>query len=201
MQQGILPLTKISLPVGRLYSNILCELLIATNSAFQYLCTTMKIVKPILTANICVVLSLFFSACSSSPKTSDIRDGRLDSCPGTPNCIQSEFPEENDHYFAPIDIAYYFSDSQVTNLTTLITDVLNTIESIDGRIIQQDQTYIHATFTSKIMRYVDDFEIRIDQKEKKLHLRSTSRVGYSDMGVNRKRAEQFKSEFIKTKSK
>lgn len=165
------------------------------------------------------------SACSSNPKTSDIRDGRLDSCPGAPNCVQSEFPEEKDHYFAPIDVSNYFSEVQTTessesetytvekpavvstknsasksDLESLRTDVLNTIEAIDGRIIKQDQTYIHATFTSKIMRYVDDFEIRIDEKEKKLHLRSTSRVGYSDMGVNRKRAEKFKTEFLKAKS-
>jgi len=55
--------------------------------------------------------------------------------------------------------------------------------------------YLAATFTSAIFRFVDDLEIRIDSTQKVIHIRSASRVGYSDMGVNKKRTELLKKLF------
>jgi uncharacterized protein (DUF1499 family) len=42
------------------------------------------------------------------------------------------------------------------------------------------------------MRFVDDVEFLFDDTNKKIHVRSASRVGYSDMGVNRKRVEELR---------
>jgi uncharacterized protein (DUF1499 family) len=66
---------------------------------------------------------------------------------------------------------------------------------IHATIINQQQHYIAATFTSKVFKFVDDFEIRIDAEEHQLHIRSASRIGYSDLGVNRRRVEQFRELF------
>ena len=65
-----------------------------------------------------------------------------------------------------------------------------------GGSIQAEKTdYLAATFTSSIFRFVDDLEIRIDTGQEMIHLRSASRVGHSDGGVNRKRVELLKNSF------
>lgn len=58
-----------------------------------------------------------------------------------------------------------------------------------------DSDYLHAVFTSRIFRFKDDLELRMDRENRIIHLRSASRTGYSDFGVNRKRAEQFRNFF------
>ena len=55
-----------------------------------------------------------------------------------------------------------------------------------------DRTYLHAEFTSRFMHYVDDVEFLYDQAAGLVHVRSASRVGYSDLGVNRKRIESIR---------
>ncbi|MEM9898790.1 MAG: DUF1499 domain-containing protein [Pseudomonadota bacterium] len=60
-----------------------------------------------------------------------------------------------------------------------------------GEIVQQSDEYIAAVFTTKIMRYKDDVEFRLDDAA--VHVRSASRVGYSDLGANRKRIESLRS--------
>jgi uncharacterized protein (DUF1499 family) len=56
-----------------------------------------------------------------------------------------------------------------------------------GSIQAENENYLAATFSSTIFGFVDDLELRIDPVQKVIHIRSASRVGYSDAGVNRKR--------------
>ena len=61
-----------------------------------------------------------------------------------------------------------------------------------GAVIeQQESDYLYAVFTSPLMRFKDDVEVYIDESSNLVHFRSASRVGYSDLGVNRKRYEAF----------
>ena len=62
-----------------------------------------------------------------------------------------------------------------------------------GTIREESDTYLAATFSSAMFGFVDDLEIRVDSSQKVIHIRSASRVGYSDAGVNKKRAEQLKA--------
>ena len=64
-------------------------------------------------------------------------------------------------------------------------DEANIVESSDG--------YLYAQFTSRIMRYVDDVEFLEDPSEGVTHVRSASRLGYSDLGANRSRIENIRS--------
>lgn len=66
---------------------------------------------------------------------------------------------------------------------------------MSGNIQIEKENYITATFTSSIFRFVDDFEIRLDKKNNVIHLRSASRVGRSDFGINKKRIELFKQRY------
>ena len=57
------------------------------------------------------------------------------------------------------------------------------------KIIESDGDYLHAEVTSRIMKYVDDLEISFSPEKNNLIIRSESRVGDGDFGVNRKRVE------------
>jgi len=63
------------------------------------------------------------------------------------------------------------------------------------RIITKDDHYIHAEFTSAFFRFVDDVEFYFDSEAKIIQMRSASRIGYSDFGVNRERLEKLRSLF------
>jgi len=69
------------------------------------------------------------------------------------------------------------------------------IREMCGTIHSEGNNYIAATFSSRIFRFVDDFEIRVDPALRIIHIRSASRVGRGDMGINKKRVELFKELF------
>jgi len=111
-------------------------------------------------------------------------DSRLTPCPNKPNCICTEFPNHKLHY------------ANAINYNELNLDKISeAIQSIGGTITIHKDNYIAATFTSRLFKYVDDFELRIDTENKLIHIRSASRVGNSDMGINLKRIENFKEKF------
>ncbi len=57
------------------------------------------------------------------------------------------------------------------------------------KIVESDGDYLHAEVTSRIMKYVDDLEISFSPEKNNLLIRSESRVGDGDFGVNRKRVD------------
>ena len=65
-------------------------------------------------------------------------------------------------------------------------------------IMTNDPHYIHVECTSLIFRFVDDVEFLFDEDKKLIHVRSASRVGYSDLGANRKRVEAIRQQFVKS---
>ncbi|MCU7940966.1 MAG: DUF1499 domain-containing protein [gamma proteobacterium symbiont of Bathyaustriella thionipta] len=113
-----------------------------------------------------------------------IIDGRLVNCPDKPNCINSEYPEQGNHYLPPLNIPKAKS-------TEIMTLAKITLLEMGAKIIKSENNYLLASFTSNLFRFVDDFELRLDKTTYKLHIRSASRVGYSDFGVNKRRVERF----------
>ena len=65
-----------------------------------------------------------------------------------------------------------------------------------SRIVTVHSGYVHAEFRSLLLGFVDDVEFFIDESEKLIHFRSASRVGQSDLGVNRQRMESFRKNFV-----
>ena len=55
------------------------------------------------------------------------------------------------------------------------------------KIINIEDDYLHALATSRVMKYVDDIEIKKYEKENILEVKSKSRIGFYDLGVNRRR--------------
>ena len=64
------------------------------------------------------------------------------------------------------------------------------------QIVENDGDYLHAEVTSRIMKYVDDLEVSYIPENKRIVIRSESRVGDGDFGVNKKRVELIKSNLI-----
>lgn len=118
---------------------------------------------------------------SQSGTANGLLNGKLTPCSNKPNCICSEYPNDSLHFSEAI--AY-----QDLNLDALA----KTIKLTGGKITNNENNYISATYTSRLFRYIDDFEIRIDTENKLIHIRSASRVGHSDMGANLKRIMLFK---------
>ncbi|RKZ93292.1 MAG: DUF1499 domain-containing protein [Gammaproteobacteria bacterium] len=117
-------------------------------------------------------------------KNSGLIRGHLLNCPEKPNCINTEYPEQTNHYLPPLDVPESASN-QIMQLAK------TTLLEMDAYIIKAENNYLAATFTSSLFKFVDDFELRLDNAGNKLHIRSASRLGYSDFGVNKQRVEHF----------
>ena len=117
---------------------------------------------------------------------SGIVDGKLGACPDSPNCVCSEsYPDKQEiHAISPIKIV----GGDIDSLWQLIRDGVITS---GGKVTEENSGYLRAEFTSTIFRFVDDLELRLDREQNEIHIRSASRVGYSDLGTNRKRVEQI----------
>ena len=119
---------------------------------------------------------------STSGDSMGLVNGKLASCPKTPNCVCSEYADDVEHYIEP-----YRSDN-----THIMSSIRTAIERMGGDIENISENFLSATFTSRLFRFVDDVEVRIDHEAELVHFRSASRVGRGDMGVNRKRIGQLK---------
>jgi uncharacterized protein (DUF1499 family) len=114
-----------------------------------------------------------------------VNNGRLSPLSRKPNCVSTQ-ADSADKRIAAIEYRHSLSDQ--------MQRIIRVIESMPGAKIKQcEGGYLYAVFTSRLMRFKDDVEIFLDDESKTLHFRSASRVGYSDLGVNRKRYETFVS--------
>lgn len=162
-----------------------CEHLIAALAGLQYSMTRKKL--SIATALIALlpVLGLFLMSWFSGPPPKlGVTDGRLTSCPDSPNCVSSQ-ADDDEHRMEPIR----FETSQ----SRMAERVRSAIGSMPrSKIVEDTGTYIRAEFTSAFFRFVDDVEFLIDEEAGLLHFRSASRIGHSDLGANRKRMERLR---------
>ena len=106
-------------------------------------------------------------------------------CPKTPNCVSSLEEKNGGHYIEPIHFSGDSAAAQV-NLIAIIDSLRR------AQVVAVQTGYIHAEFTSAILRFVDDVEFYFDERQKVIQVRSASRVGYSDLGVNRRRVETIR---------
>lgn len=126
------------------------------------------------------------------PTNLGVHEGKLAPCPNTPNCVSSQ-SQDIKHKIEPL--AYNSTPAKVlANLRTVIQNTART------KIIQETSNYLYVEFTSAIMGFVDDVEFYLDEDAKVIHVRSASRLGQSDLGVNRKRIETIRTEFEKLNS-
>lgn len=127
------------------------------------------------------------SAISRPPTNLGPRDGKLASCPDSPNCV-STFASDPEHAVAPLKFEGPGSDAM--NRLKLALAVLPRT-----RVVRETDNYLHAESTSLLFRFVDDVEFLVEESQGLVHFRSASRAGRSDLGVNRARMEKVRAAF------
>ena len=121
----------------------------------------------------------FLSACAGeAPQNIGVNEGRLSPCPESPNCVSS-FESDEEHGIDPLSANLQEIEEVLVGLS-------------EANIVSASENYLYAEFTSRIMRYVDDVEFLYDRNSGQTHVRSASRVGYSDLGANRNRIERIR---------
>ncbi|WP_170302413.1 DUF1499 domain-containing protein [Desulfosarcina widdelii] len=111
----------------------------------------------------------------------------LKDCPDRPNCVSS-IARNQARYVAPF--AYACDRRQAIDVLVQIL-----AEQPRTTIVEKREDYLHVEFRSRIFRFVDDVEFYFPADQPLVHVRSASRLGYSDMGVNRKRVEALRANF------
>jgi uncharacterized protein (DUF1499 family) len=123
----------------------------------------------------------------SPPTNIGVNNGKLAACASTPNCVSSVTPSsDSQHAIAPITLT---GDPAVVmaKLTQIVRSMPRT------NIIKATNSYLYVEFTSNLMRFVDDVEFYLDESSKTIQVRSASRLGESDLGVNRQRIEEIRT--------
>jgi uncharacterized protein (DUF1499 family) len=133
-----------------------------------------------------------FMFAGKRPTNIGIQSGQLAPCPSTPNCVNSQSPDAQ-HRIAPLTYNSTATEA-MTDLKTVIQNLPKT------KIITETENYLYAEFTSALMGFVDDVEFLLDEEQKVIHVRSASRLGQSDLGVNRQRIETIRANIRELKS-
>ena len=123
---------------------------------------------------------------SMKPKVGLV-DGKLKSCGPKPNCVSS---------FADKDSSFYIEPISAGNIEVIWDNLNLLLPDLGLKVISSTESYIHAIDTTSLMKFVDDVEFLLDETNGLLHMRSASRVGYSDMGANKKRLNKIKKELL-----
>ncbi|MEJ2039349.1 MAG: DUF1499 domain-containing protein [Desulfosarcinaceae bacterium] len=150
----------------------------------------MKMIPKSFTVSLCLFLLGCTSGSASNPAVQTPAEKiTLDPCPNTPNCVSSLNPTDK-HYRPPLrypgkkEFAY--------------RQLIGIIESMPRALIAVKQAnYIRVEFRSAFFKFVDDVEFLFSSNQPEIELRSASRVGYYDFGVNRRRMEDIRNKWEK----
>lgn len=123
----------------------------------------------------------FVNARIAKPKNLGAQNGRLHACPDSPNCVssQSDRPEA---LVPPLTFTGP-ADAVLSQLDAILARIPR------ARLITTRPDYRHYEFRTLLCRYVDDVELLLDRPQNQIHIRSASRLGYSDLGANRRRVD------------
>ncbi|MGI9287856.1 MAG: DUF1499 domain-containing protein [Pseudomonadales bacterium] len=134
-----------------------------------------------------LALCISLTGCKSTePEIIGLQNGKLAQCPDKPNCVLSQDPDE-EHAIEPLSFTGTAAEAQLA-----MQQVIAAYEGEKAEVITAESNYMYITFTTSLMKYVDDFELLILPGEK-IHVRSASRVGRSDLGANKKRVEAIRA--------
>lgn len=120
-------------------------------------------------------------------------------CPGSPNCVSSTQPPsqtgaDSTRFIAPLELTGHYED----NAPEAMAEVAEIVREMGGTVVQSTPQSLHATFTSGFFGFVDDLYVAPGMtpapgSRAVLHVHSSSRTGYWDMGVNRSRVNELRT--------
>lgn len=112
-------------------------------------------------------------------------EGELSSCPDSPNCVCSDAAKADSHYIPPLTTA-----ADPARAWRALIEHLE--EAPEYTLVEQTDSYIHAEARTRLLRFVDDVEFHLRPERNEIAVRSASRLGYSDLGANRRRIEALR---------
>ena len=150
----------------------------------------MKLKAMLLTAFLLIVLSFAVLGSCAVPDLGLGAGGRLKPCPSSPNCVCSDGASAGeDSFISGLEIPAEMDPAAAFEaLAGLVAEQAN--------IVTREPDYLHAVYKTRLLRFRDDFEARLDEAAGVIQVRSASRLGYSDMGVNRRRVEGLRSSLV-----
>jgi len=124
------------------------------------------------------------------PPELGVRNGRLAPCPSSPNCVSTQAdPSDATHAMPPLPLAVPAAEAQQQ-----LRELLSTQPRVE--VLRDEADYLHVVARSATMGFPDDVEFFFDEAAGVIHFRSASRLGQSDMGVNRARMEQLSATLL-----
>ena len=132
-----------------------------------------------------LVLVMSTLSCSGKqPSSLGVSDGELAPCPSSPNCVSSDATDP-EHRVEPFLLAGDPADAW-----PVISEEVARLPRTT--LVDQTTSYLHAECASAVFRFVDDLELQLRAASNVVAIRSASRVGRSDLGVNRRRVERLR---------
>ncbi|MHA1884945.1 MAG: DUF1499 domain-containing protein [Promethearchaeota archaeon] len=114
-----------------------------------------------------------------SKKLIGIKDGKFQPCPKSPNCVSTQSVDEK-HKLEPLEYTGTIEEAKLK-----IKKIIATYKRT--KLITEEQYYLHYEFRTATFKFVDDVEFYFEEAKNLIHFRSAARLGYSDLGVNKKR--------------
>jgi len=128
---------------------------------------------------------------NSTPSSIGVHNQKLSSCPSSPNCVSSD-AEDQKHHIPPFQLN--------GDVAAGWNGVYEEVGEIPRNIVtSQSGNYLHAEIQSRVFRFIDDLELLLNPLTGSISVRSASRTGSSDFGVNRKRVETLRKKLIEKK--
>jgi uncharacterized protein (DUF1499 family) len=137
--------------------------------------------------------TLLFASCAGTrPANLGITATGFAPCPSSPNCVSSEATDES-HAVHPFRLIVPAADGW--------RDAKAAVAALPRtKIVTETKDYLHAECSSALLGFVDDLELHLHVEDGTIAVRSASRLGYSDMGVNRGRVEELRSALQRAKA-
>ena len=130
----------------------------------------------------------------ATPSDLGLKDGRLKPPARTPNSVSSQadlYPDHPQAQYAAIAPLDYQGNAKAA-----MAKLASVVQAQTGTVIMsQTDDYLYAQSTTKLLRFTDDVEFWLDATNQKIHVRSASRIGRKDFGVNRQRIEAIRVQF------
>ncbi len=130
------------------------------------------------------ILLLVMGCSGQRPLNLGVTNGLLAPCPASPNCVSSE-SHDQEHFSAPLEVQHD-PRTAIRRLANLIKHLPRTT------VVKMTDRYLYVEFRSRLWGFVDDVEFYLAPGSNLIQVRSASRLGYGDFGVNRKRIEKIR---------
>ena len=136
---------------------------------------------------LCLVFVSVPPAMSDTASNSEtgVNHDSIAGCPDSPNCVSSTAPQDDSHHIDPFILASPVEQSW-NKVIQAVPELPRT------KIVRQTDSCIFAESRSRVFRFVDDLSLCLHAPQGLVAVRSASRTGYSDFGVNRKRVEKLR---------